>query len=343
MDGLRPTREHRKIMLSIVLAKSLFPILWLWLGLLPIRSQESADIEPISLGPRPANAFNPEAIAILRWYQANTAFGSIPLGVGFVNDIAYDGENLWISRTSGVEVVAPYTGASLGFVDCGAKALRLAFDGKHVWVGLHDRSVARVDVRTRTLAGTFPTGVDPFGMAFDGQHVWITSQAQGTVSRLSAVDGTPGPTVSVGASPLELAFDGQSLWVANFQSDDVTKIDAASATVLATFSVGDGPHGIAFDGSQLWVTASLAGDLIRMDRNGRITRTISLAPDIRDLAFDGVHVWVANVTTSEVFKVRVADGAVFGPFATGLNPHGIVFDGVHVWTANYTSGSITKL
>ena len=309
-------------------------------ALLPFGMQQ---IEPLPIGPGSTRGYNPESIAILRWYSANTAFGSISLNLGTLNDILYDGENLWVCRGSGVEVISPHTGLSLGFVDCDGKTLRLAFDGKYVWVTLHDRYVARVDVATRSVVETFSTGVDPFGMVFDGQYLWVSSQPSGTISRLNVVDGSSGPTVSVGAWPVELAFDGRDVWVTNFHSDNVAKVDPQTATVLATYPVGDGPHGIAFDGSHIWITASLDGNLIRMNRNGQITRTISLEPDIRDIVFDGVHVWVANVTTDRVFKVRVSDGVVFGPYATGELPHGITFDGVNVWTADYASGSITKL
>lgn len=311
------------------------------LALTSIAGAQTFDVEPLPVVRRGARPYNPEAIAVLRWYEANTAYGSISIGPS-VSDVVYDGENLWVAHGSAVECISPHTGLSLGSVDCGRKARRLAFDGKYVWVTLHDREIGRFPVGLPATVEIFPTGIDPVGMAFDGRHLWVANQSSGSVTKIDPIDGSTVTSVAVGNQPVEVAFDGAHVWVANFGSDTVSKIEPQSASVLQSFPAGDGPHGVAFDGRFLWVSSSLDGNLLRMDRDGSVSRTIPLATGIRALTFDGVDLWVASVTTNQVFKVDALSGEAVGPFLTGLGPEGIAFDGVNVWTANGTSGSITR-
>lgn len=60
------------------------------------------------------------------------------------------------------------------------------------------------------------------------------------------------------------------------------------------------------------------------------------------IAFDGTNVWITNLGSNSVTKLRACDGEALGTFPTGTGPVGIVFDGANFWTANNT-GSTSKL
>lgn len=68
---------------------------------------------------------------------------------------------------------------------------------------------------------------------------------------------------------------------------------------------------------------------------------VGVYPD--HFAFDGEFLWVTNYGTSDLYKIRAADMAIVGQYATVLNPNPIAFDGAHVWVASETSGDVAKV
>ena len=45
------------------------------------------------------------------------------------------------------------------------------------------------------------------------------------------------------------------------------------------------------------------------------------------LVFDGSSIWISNISSASVTKVRASDGTVLGTFPVGSNPQGLAFDG----------------
>ncbi|MCH7884361.1 MAG: hypothetical protein IIC01_03840 [Planctomycetes bacterium] len=52
------------------------------------------------------------------------------------------------------------------------------------------------------------------------------------------------------------------------------------------------------------------------------------------VAFDGANIWVANLVSNTVTKLRASDGAVLGTFSVGIGPIGVAFDGANIWVVN---------
>ena len=61
------------------------------------------------------------------------------------------------------------------------------------------------------------------------------------------------------------------------------------------------------------------------------------------MAFDGANIWVTNVGSNNVTKLRASDGTNLGTFPVGGNPPGVAFDGANIWVTNSNSGTVTKL
>jgi DNA-binding beta-propeller fold protein YncE len=61
------------------------------------------------------------------------------------------------------------------------------------------------------------------------------------------------------------------------------------------------------------------------------------------VASDGVNIWVANQSGSNVTELRASDGALLGTFTVGSSPQGVAFDGVSIWVVNSVTNSISKL
>ena len=62
---------------------------------------------------------------------------------------------------------------------------------------------------------------------------------------------------------------------------------------------------------------------------------------IRDMTFDGLNIWTADLTGAEVRKIS-PDGEDLGRFKM-KSPEGIIFDGTSIWVTNKDSGTVTNL
>jgi uncharacterized protein (TIGR03437 family) len=65
------------------------------------------------------------------------------------------------------------------------------------------------------------------------------------------------------------------------------------------------------------------------------------------LAFDGVDIWVANLTGNSVTKLLASTGAIVGTYPAGSRPAGLAFDGTNIWVVDNGTNSqpsyVTKL
>jgi DNA-binding beta-propeller fold protein YncE len=60
------------------------------------------------------------------------------------------------------------------------------------------------------------------------------------------------------------------------------------------------------------------------------------------VAFDGASIWVGNIGSNNVTKLRASDGTVLGTFPVGFFPLGVAFDGANIWVALH-GGAVSKL
>jgi hypothetical protein len=105
---------------------------------------------PGPAGPQGPASPNPLQVALLRWYDADTAGNEFPVGRQTVSNgpqgIAFDGSSIWVS----------------------------SFD---------DNSVTKVRASDGTNLGVFSVPGTPLSIAFDGANIWVTNAISNTVSR----------------------------------------------------------------------------------------------------------------------------------------------------------------
>src|SRR5690348_11125220 len=56
-----------------------------------------------------------------------------------------------------------------------------------------------------------------------------------------------------------------------------------------------------------------------------LTTTFETGANPRGLAFDGIYIWIANVASNNVTKLRACDGTLQGTYAVGGQPYGVAF------------------
>ncbi|MDD9996893.1 MAG: hypothetical protein OXQ89_04030 [Rhodospirillaceae bacterium] len=114
-------------------------------------------------------------------------------------------------------------------------------DGRHAVATMQESDqLALVDLETRTVVRTYPTGGRDGHMARlspDGSRAYVTSRgAEGTLSVIF-LDEDRAPVViptGAGAEGLDVSADGREIWVANRREETISVIDAESLEVVAT-------------------------------------------------------------------------------------------------------------
>jgi streptogramin lyase/predicted Ser/Thr protein kinase len=191
--------------------------------------------------------------------------------------------------------------------------------------------------------------------------------------------------VKVGTPPLRVAAGAKAVWVTSEKDGTLTRLDPETGEVRFVRKLGSGISGIAIGSNWTWATNSRTGELLRLDpKSGRVLKEIDLPGEPGPLALGGGRVWVAdeggkgiaavNAEAGEVYRrglppqapsLRLAWGAqglwvtvaeanalrrldprtlVAGePIRVGRGPAGVTVAGGFVWIANSREGSVTKV
>jgi YVTN family beta-propeller protein len=310
-------------------------------------SGNSLTISATSGNTQQTPAYNPQQVALKRWYSANQSGASVSLG-GSPYGVAFDGSSIWVSNAANnnVSKVRASDGTVLGTYQVGSNPRLVEFDGVNIWVAnFGSNTVTKLSASDGTVLATITVGNNPWGLVFDGTNMWVACYGSSLVYKLRAGNGQILGTVPV-ANPLGLAFDGTNIWAANnLYQGKATKIaGTGTPQVMGEFPAGVFPGNIVFDGSSIWVNNSGDGSLTRLrPSDGSLlgTHPIGYANvNGGGLAFDGTNLWLAG--ESFLRKIRISDGAVIDSFQVTNVGAGIAFDGANIWVANAGAGTVTK-
>jgi YVTN family beta-propeller protein len=192
--------------------------------------------------------------------------------------------------------------------------------------------------------------------------------------------------IAIGTPPLRLDAGPKAVWVTSEKDGTATRLDPETGDVVGSpHKLGEGVSGVAVGSKWTWVTNPKRGLLLRIDPfSGRILKRIPLPGEPGPLALGGQRVWVAdqggngvtavNAEAGEVAKrglppqapgLRLAWGAeslwtavsaanvvrriapttlvTSAPIRIGGGPAGITVAGGYVWVASSRSGTVSKV
>ncbi len=144
------------------------------------------------------------------------------------------------------------------------------------------------------------------------------------------------------------------LWAANSQNDQLYKIRIIDTTVVQTWDLnvvapGGSPQGLSSDGASLWLSAGGNDDLvIKLDTDDMTLSALSavVAPPaalgiVRELAFNGPDLWVANSGTDSIYQIDPLSGNILDSIATpGGEIRGLAFANDSLYCADRTLDSV---
>jgi len=191
-----------------------------------------------------------------------------------------------------------------------------------------------------------PIGAAPLRIAADDDAIWVTSQPDGTLTRLNPETGAAvGEPFQLGAGISGVAVGAGSVWVSDPPRGEILRVDPRSGEVLKRIEVGGSPGAIAFGGGDVWVAdEDGAGVSAVAAKSGRVLRR-GLPPHAEPLrlAVGQGGLWVSSATTGSVRRVDLSSFRVDSPIPVGRGPAGVTVAHGLVWVANSRSNTVTKV
>jgi DNA-binding beta-propeller fold protein YncE len=270
------------------------------------------------------NPNNPIQLALLRWYQANTAAQLTTCQSP--DGMAFDGSHIWLACLGPKEILEfnASDGALVRMVGpLAVPPYLLAYDGANIWATNYSAgTVIEVNASTGAVSGPFTVGLEPSGIVFDGKQIWVTNAGNNSISSVSisptagTVTNYPAFPAADCATPQGIAFDGTNLWVACHDLNTILQVSTSTGAMLNFVTVGAEPASIVFDGETGQTSPCGTG---------------------------GPFVWVTNNSEATVSRVSITPPFALTSFPAGSEPSAIVFDGLYIWIANTQAGTVTKL
>jgi virginiamycin B lyase len=141
----------------------------------------------------------------------------------------------------------------------------------------------------------------------------------------SGMTGSCHPAPGGSTHEITFASGGHVLWITGQSYDEVVRVTETGAMTFYPMPSGSGPHGVEFDADgRLWVTLEFSGQIVRLDANGKIDRTIDVHLDCPTCApgqrlnthphgmgfgADGRTIWFTGKATGTIGRIA-QDGRI---------------------------------
>jgi DNA-binding beta-propeller fold protein YncE len=227
----------------------------------------------------------------------------------------------------------------------GRRGLQWAGAGVALLAGLVALTVALLGGDGVDVSDPIPIGEAPLRITASGAGVWVSSERDGTLTRLDPESGE-----QVGR-PLRLpgvsgvAIGGRWLWATVPRRGELLRLDRDSGRVLERIDVGGAPGPIALGGGRVWVADEEGRGVSAVNSEGGRIYGRGLPPHAAPLrlAVGADGLWVSSATAGNVRRIDLGTLAAGEPIAVGRGPAGVTVARGFVWVANSRSDTVSKV
>ena len=226
------------------------------------------------------------------------------------------------------------------------RGLQWAGAGVALLAGLAALVVALLGGGGVEVSDPIPIGRAPLRVAASPDAVWVSSERDGTLTRLDPGSGEPvGRPVRIGAGVSGVAVGGRWLWATNPRRGELLRLDRDSGRLLEAIDVGGVPGPIALGGGRVWVADEEGRGVTAVNSDGSRVYRRGLPPHAAPLrlATGAGGLWVSSATAGNVRRIDLGDLSVGEPIAVGRGPAGVTVAGGLVWVANSRSDTVSRV
>jgi streptogramin lyase len=197
-----------------------------------------------------------------------------------------------------------------------------------------------------SVSAPIAIGRPPLRIAAGSSGVWVTSERDGTLTRLDPATGEEvGGPVRLEPGIAGVAVGSRWVWVTVPRRGDLLEVAPDSGNVLRTVHVGGAPGAIALGGGRVWVADGDGAGITAVDSDaGRVDRR-GLPPHAAPLrlAAGAGGLWVSSASTGTVRRIDLGTLGVGEAISVGRNPAGVTVGHGFVWVANSRSGTVSRV
>ena len=223
-----------------------------------------------------------------------------------------------------------------------------------IWLGASVAAIALLVLLPLLLFGDegvavsapIEIGSPPLRVGASKDAVWVSSERDGTLTRLDPASGEPvGEPVRIGVGVSGVAVGGRWLWVTVPRRGQLLRLDLESGRVLQRIRVGGAPGPIALGGGRVWVADEDGRGVSAVNAQGGRVYRRGLAPRAEPLrlAVGAGGLWVSSASTGNVRRIDLGDLRVDPAIPVGRGPAGVTVAGGLVWVANSRGETVSKV
>jgi DNA-binding beta-propeller fold protein YncE len=196
------------------------------------------------------------------------------------------------------------------------------------------------------VSAPIPVGSAPLRIAADGSTVWVTSERDGTLTRLDPDSGEPiGEPAQLGAGISGVAVGGRWVWVTDPRRGDLLRLDPDDGHLLKRIALGGAPGPIALGGGRVWIADDDGAGITAVNADGGRVFRRGLVPQAAPLrlAVGAGGLWSSSASTGSVRRIDLGTIDPGEPIPVGRGPAGVTVAQGLVWVANSRSGTVTRV
>jgi YVTN family beta-propeller protein len=189
-------------------------------------------------------------------------------------------------------------------------------------------------------------GTPPLRIDAGPEAVWVTSERDGTLTRLDPESGERlGRPRRLGEGIAGIAVGGKWTWATNPGRGQLLRLDPRSGRILKTIELRGAPGPIALGGGRVWLADDGGKGIAAVNAEGGSVYRQGLppqAPRLR-LAWGAQGLWATIADAGSVRRVDPGTLLAGEPIRVGRGPAGVTVAGGFVWVANSRSGTVSKV
>jgi YVTN family beta-propeller protein len=253
--------------------------------------------------------------------------------------LAVNGDLLYVSHGTQVNILNKKTGDSVGFIPNTNGVHGIAFDnalGRGYTSNGRANNVTVFDLKTNEVLTQIATGENPDAINYEpfSKHIITCNGRSKNLSIIDPSTNTVVATIDVGGKPEAAVSDGNGKFFVNIEDkNEIVVVDTKNNTVLHHFSIspGEGPTGLAFHKTTKRLFAGCEKLLVVIDaENGKVVTSLPIGDGCDGVAFDSKNnlIYTSNGSGSlTVIKENNADKfSTVGDFPTKPGARTIALD-----------------
>jgi tRNA A-37 threonylcarbamoyl transferase component Bud32/streptogramin lyase len=198
-----------------------------------------------------------------------------------------------------------------------------------------------------SVSDPIPIGTPPLRITADAQGAWVTSERDGTITRLEPATGEVLRKVTLRPGISGVAIGSKWLWVTDPRRHELLRLDAMTLRQKQAIEIPGAPGPIALSGKprRVWVADEDGSGIavVNAENDRRIrTQLPPQAPSLR-LAVGAGGLWASSPSTGTARRIDLGTLAPGEAILAGPRPAGITVAHGFVWVTNPPRGTVTKI